>query len=137
MKLRFSKTSEHSERCFVNFFDRSAYNFWRDTFNFCSFRSDYLIDSLLCDFIYFSSCLTDNFWSDFPNLIYSVSTGVREVVPIEKTSCLAAIFSFEVVLPTLRSVFGSIIIWAFCLFLPPARGFLFCNIVYIEVVCLE
>ena len=88
----FSKISEHSERCFVNFFDCSPYNFWRDTFNFCPSRSDYLMDSLLCDFIYFSSCLTDNFWNDFSKLIYSVSASARKVLPIEKTSCLAATF---------------------------------------------
>ena len=82
LKLFFTKILQHPEWYFIYFFNRSPYYFWCDAFYFRTSRSDYLINSVLCDFIYFSSCLCYYFRCNFTNLIYSVSISVREVVPI-------------------------------------------------------
>ena len=69
-------------------FNCTSDNFWSNTFNLCPTKPYDLVNSLLCNFVYFSCCLTDKFWCYFSRLINNICASVGKVVPIEKTSCL-------------------------------------------------
>ena len=59
-KLFLAEVSQKSERCFVNLFNGSLYDFGCYSFHFCSTLSDDLINVLLGNFIDVCRCFVDD-----------------------------------------------------------------------------
>ena len=76
VKLLFVKVSEHSERCRVYLFDRTAYYFWSNALYFCPFRFYYLINSFFRDFVDNTNCTFNDVRSNFTDLVDRVSSSV-------------------------------------------------------------
>ena len=102
VKLLFAKVSEHSERCRVYLFDRTAYYFWSNALYFCPFRFYYLINSFFRDFVDNTNCTFNNVRSNFTDLVDRVSSSVCKIVTVKKSSSLSTSFFFPKVFPVPR-----------------------------------